>query len=84
MLVIAGGTYFYINHQADAREQALANALRVDQATVGANTQAANLHFDTQDEKDQSQRESVSRSGGEVSRHAGERDCPDEPRTGCR
>lgn len=53
VLVIAGGTYFYINHQADNREQALANALRVDQATVGSNTQAANLHFDTQEQKDQ-------------------------------
>lgn len=52
VLVIAGGVYFYINHQSDAREEALANALRVDQGTVGANTQAANLHFDTQDEKD--------------------------------
>lgn len=53
VLVIAGATYFYINHQADVREQALANALRVDQATVGSNTQAANLHFDTQEQKDQ-------------------------------
>ncbi len=28
------------------------HALRVDQGTVGSNTQAANLHFDTQEEKD--------------------------------
>ena len=52
VLVVAAGTYFYINHQADAREEALAVALRVDQGTVGANTQAANLHFDTQEDKD--------------------------------
>ncbi len=52
LVIIAGGTYFYINHQADAREEALAHALRVDQGTVGANTQAANLHFDTQEAKD--------------------------------
>jgi predicted negative regulator of RcsB-dependent stress response len=52
ILVIAGGAYFYIHHQADAREEALAQALRVDQGTVGSNTQAANLHFDTQEEKD--------------------------------
>jgi tetratricopeptide (TPR) repeat protein len=52
VLVVAGGIYFYINHQADAREEALAHALRVDQATVGSNTQAANLHFDTEEEKD--------------------------------
>jgi TolA-binding protein len=52
VLVVAGGIYFYIGHQADAREEALAHALRVDQGTVGSNTQAANLHFDTQEEKD--------------------------------
>lgn len=52
VLVIAGGIYFYINHQGEVREEALAHALRVDQGTVGANTQAANLHFDTQEEKD--------------------------------
>ena len=52
VLVVAGATYFYIGHQADAREEALAHALRVDQGTVGSNTQAANLHFDTQEEKD--------------------------------
>jgi predicted negative regulator of RcsB-dependent stress response len=52
LLVVAGGTYFYINHQADTREEALAHALRVDQGTVGPNTQAPNLHFDTQEEKD--------------------------------
>jgi predicted negative regulator of RcsB-dependent stress response len=52
VLVVVGGVYFYINHQADAREEALAQALRVDQATVGSNIQAANLHFDTQEEKD--------------------------------
>ncbi len=52
VLVVAGGIYFYIGHQADAREEALAHALRVDQGTVGSNTQAANLHFNTQEEKD--------------------------------
>jgi predicted negative regulator of RcsB-dependent stress response len=52
VLVVAAGVYFYINHQADAREEALAQALRVDQGTVGSNIQAANLHFDTQEEKD--------------------------------
>jgi tetratricopeptide (TPR) repeat protein len=52
LLVVAAGTYFYINHQADAREEALAHALRVAQATVGSNVQAANMHFDTQEEMD--------------------------------
>ena len=52
VLVVAGGIYFYVNHQGDVREEALAHALRVDQGTVGSNTQAANLHFDTQEDKD--------------------------------
>jgi predicted negative regulator of RcsB-dependent stress response len=52
VLVVAGAIYFYVGHQAEAREEALAHALRVDQATVGSNTQAANLHFNTQEEKD--------------------------------
>jgi predicted negative regulator of RcsB-dependent stress response len=52
VLLVAGGIYFYINHQADAREEALAGALRIDQGTVGADNQPANLHFNTQDEKD--------------------------------
>ncbi len=52
VLVIAGGTYFYIGHQAEAREEALAHALRVAQATVGATAQPPSMHFDTQDEMD--------------------------------
>jgi len=52
VLVVVGGVYFYINHQSDSREEALAVALRIDQGTVGPNTQPANLHFDTQEEKD--------------------------------
>ncbi len=52
VLVVAGGIYFYINHQSEAREEALAAALRIDQATVGSNVQAANLHFDSKEEKD--------------------------------
>ncbi len=53
VLVLGIGTYFYIHHQAEVRQEALAQALRVDDATVGANVQATNLHYNTQDEKDQ-------------------------------
>ena len=53
VLVVVGGVYFYIHHQADTREEALAQALRVDDGTVGPNVQASNLHFNTQQEKDQ-------------------------------
>ena len=51
VLVAAAGIYFYIHHQADAREEALATALRVDQGTVGAAAQGGGLHFATEDEK---------------------------------
>jgi predicted negative regulator of RcsB-dependent stress response len=51
ILVIAGGTYFYINHQAAAREEALVEALKVHDATVGADVRSTNLHFATEDEK---------------------------------
>lgn len=53
VLVVAGGIYFYVNHQGEVREEALANALKIDDATVGANKQGTNLHFDTQEQKDQ-------------------------------
>ncbi len=52
VLLVAGGIYFYVNHQSQVREEALAQALKVDDATVGPNVQQANLHFNTQEEKD--------------------------------
>jgi predicted negative regulator of RcsB-dependent stress response len=53
VVVLAVGTYFFIRHQAEVREEALSQALKVDDATVGANPQPAPFHFNTQDEKDQ-------------------------------
>jgi hypothetical protein len=52
VLLVAGGIYYYIEHQATVREEALSNALKIDEATVGSNVQAANLHYNTQSEKD--------------------------------
>lgn len=52
VIVVAAGIYFYISHQSTARGEALAQALRVDDATVGADTQPANLHFNTKEEKE--------------------------------
>ena len=52
VIVLAAGIYFYRNHQAGVRENALAQAVRVDDATVGPNVQPTNLHFDTAEEKD--------------------------------
>jgi predicted negative regulator of RcsB-dependent stress response len=53
VLVIAGGIYFFVQHQATVREEALAEALKVDDATVGANPNPAAMHFDTADQKAQ-------------------------------
>jgi predicted negative regulator of RcsB-dependent stress response len=52
VLLVAGGTYWFIHHQTDVREEALAEALKIDDATVGPNLQQANLHYATQAEKD--------------------------------
>jgi len=53
VILIAGGIYFYMRYQAGAREQALADAMRIDNATVGnAPAQPSLLHYATQAEKD--------------------------------
>ena len=55
-IALGFGIFFYMRHQASAREEALAQALRIDDATLGSNVAPAlqgNLHFDTQAEKDQ-------------------------------
>ena len=52
VIALAVGIYFYNRHETTARGEALAHALRFDDATVGANVQPANLHFNTQAEKD--------------------------------
>ncbi len=52
VIVLAAGIYFYRHHQAGVREQALAQAMRIDDATVGPNVQPTNLHFDTAEEKE--------------------------------
>jgi TolA-binding protein len=51
-LLLVGGGYFYITHQAATREEALAKALKVHDATIGPNAQPGNLHYDTQEQKD--------------------------------
>ena len=52
--VIAAGVFFYNRSQADARQQALADALRTEDGVVGgdASQTPAQLHYATQDEKD--------------------------------
>jgi len=60
VVLVAGGIYWFIHHQADVREEALASALKIDDATVGSNVQAANLHYNTQQEKDQASQKAFS------------------------
>src|SRR3984957_3591827 len=52
VVLIVVGVLYYNRTQASAREEALAKALRVDDATTGSNIQPTNLHFDTEGEKD--------------------------------
>jgi len=52
VVVIAVGAVFYNRSQAETREDALAQALRIEDASIGAANQPATLHYDTQDEKD--------------------------------
>ena len=55
VVAVTAGVIFYNRSQADAREEALAQALRVEDAAVGNNNQPATLHYDTQDDKDKAQ-----------------------------
>lgn len=50
--IIAVGVILYTRSQADAREEALAQVLRIEDGTVGDNNQPAAMHYATQDEKD--------------------------------
>jgi predicted negative regulator of RcsB-dependent stress response len=52
VVLIAVGVMYYNRTQATAREEALAKALRVDDATIGEVVQPTNLHFDTDAQKD--------------------------------
>jgi predicted negative regulator of RcsB-dependent stress response len=52
VIVLAVGYYFYTRHQAGVREEALAQAMRIDDATIGSAVLPTNLHYNTQEEKD--------------------------------
>jgi predicted negative regulator of RcsB-dependent stress response len=51
-ILIAGGIYFYQGHAASVREEALAQALRIEDAKVSPTPQPPNITFATQQEKD--------------------------------
>lgn len=52
VLVLVAAYYFYSNHAAGVRQEALAAALKVDDATVGAQAQPPLMNFPTQEAKD--------------------------------
>ena len=52
VIAIGAGIFYYNRYQAQAREDALAQTLRVEDATVGDTQLPANLHYATQEEKD--------------------------------
>lgn len=52
VVLIGVGIFYYQRHQTNVREDALAAALRIDNAGVGANPMPGMLNFPTQQEKD--------------------------------
>jgi TolA-binding protein len=52
LLVLAAGWYFYSNHQKSARQQALRDAMRVQEAQIGAAGSEFVMSFPTQEEKE--------------------------------
>jgi predicted negative regulator of RcsB-dependent stress response len=48
VVLIVVGVVYYNRSQAEAREEALSQALRVEDATTGAAIEPTNLHFDTE------------------------------------
>lgn len=50
--VIALGVVLYNRSQADSREEALAQAIQIEDGTVGPNAQPSAMHYDTPAEKD--------------------------------
>jgi predicted negative regulator of RcsB-dependent stress response len=51
VIALAAGYFYYTRHQAQVREDALAQALKIDDATVGPTPQPTNLSYATADEK---------------------------------
>jgi predicted negative regulator of RcsB-dependent stress response len=52
VVALAAGIAYYLNHQTTVREDALAQALHIDDATIGANAGPGMLNYVTQEEKD--------------------------------
>src|SRR6516225_6783070 len=52
VLLIAGGVYFYQRHAAGVREDALAQALKIEDAKISPTPQPPNMTFATQQEQE--------------------------------
>ena len=53
VLIVAGGIYFYMRHQAGVREDLLMQTQKIEDATVGATPQPLKLNFPTAEAKEQ-------------------------------
>jgi predicted negative regulator of RcsB-dependent stress response len=60
VVAIGLGVLFYSRSRATQREEALANALRIDDAVPGPTAPPAALHFNTEDEKDKARAQAFS------------------------
>jgi predicted negative regulator of RcsB-dependent stress response len=61
VILIAAGIFYYMRHEGAVREAALADAVRIDNATVGAAPpQAGVTHYNTEDEKDKARAKAFS------------------------
>lgn len=62
VLLLAAGIYFYRGHQLNARQDALAAAMRIDNATVGNGPvqQAGALHYNTEQDKQAAEEKAMS------------------------
>jgi hypothetical protein len=59
VILLGGGIWFYVRHQATVRQEALSAAFKVDEAAVGATPASNGLHFDTEDQKGQALQKSM-------------------------
>jgi predicted negative regulator of RcsB-dependent stress response len=60
VILVAGGIYYYVGHQAVAREQALTDAIKIDEAVISPTPQPPNLNFPTQEAKDKARTKAFS------------------------
>ncbi len=59
-VILIAGIFFYRSHQATARQEALANAMKIDDAIVSNNPVPPNMTFKTAAEKDQARNKAFS------------------------